>query len=370
MMQMRRGALAVALLATGAAQAEPAGPVAAAEALLQQGKVEAAEAALAERLASSPNDLDAQLAMARLQFEFAPHADSLDKAQAGLEAARKQAPRDPRVWTEWGYLELVRWKLSDAAGRFRKVIDDLDPKSLRARHGLARTLVRQGLFPQARAAMRDALDVAPQAPENHWMFGNVELADIDTVGNVDRAIGHYLYAAGLARGDLRYKGWALMAHFVARRYGLAATLEATIRAQDPEDPFLLVAEGLRYELQADPVPARDRYLRAIDRDWYNPWAHWCLANLWLGRGNRELVEVAKLNPFFYGPIARPEEAGEHFRAVEVVAPEFPYREKLQQLAQRADGAYRAGDDPVFQEKLVRLKGYLGAIRSAPPDPKW
>jgi tetratricopeptide (TPR) repeat protein len=293
-----------------------------------------------------------------------------DAAEPLLVEARKVAPRDPKVWTEWGYLELLRWKLSDAAGRFRKVIDDLDPKSLRARHGLARVLVRQGLFPKARAAMRDAMDLAPHDPENHWMFGNVELADIDTVGSVDRAIGHYLYASGLAPDDLRYKGWALMAHFVARRYGLAATLEATVRAQDPEDPFLLVAEGLRYELQADPAPARDRYLRATELDWYNPWAHWCLANVQLGRGNRELIEVAKLNPFFYGPVSSPGDASEHLLAVEAVAPEFPYRARLRELAEKSDAAYRAGEDPVFQEKLVKLKGYLGSIRSAPPDPSW
>lgn len=293
-----------------------------------------------------------------------------EAAEPFLVEARKAGPRDPRVWTEWGYYELLRWQLSDAAGRFRKVIDDLDPRSLRARHGLARVLVRQGRFPQARMVMRDALDLSPQEPENHWMSGNIELADIDTVGSVDRAIGHYLYASGLAPGDLRYKGWALMAHFVARRYGLASTLEATVRAQDPEDPFLLVAEGLRSELKADPVPARDRYLRAIELDWYNPWAHWCLANVLLGRGNRELVEVAKLNPFFYGPLASPGDATEHLEAVEAVAPEFPYRAKLRALAAKADLAYRPGDDPVFQEKLVRLKGYLGSIRSAPPNPKW
>lgn len=293
-----------------------------------------------------------------------------DAAEPLLVEARKRGPRDPRVWTAWGYLDLLRWRLSDAAGRFRKVIDDLDPTSLHARHGLARCLVRQGQFQYARAAMRDALDVAPHEPENHWMYGNVELADIDTVGSVDRAIGHYMYAVGLAPDELRYKGWTLMAHFVARRYGLAATLEASLRAQDPENPFLLVAEGLRAELKADPVPARDRYLRAVELDWFNPWAHWCLANVQLGRGNRELVEVAKLNPFFYGPIASPGKASEHLLAVEAMAPEFPYRALLRKLAEQSEAAYHPGDDPVFQGKLVKLKGYLGSIRSAVPDPTW
>ena len=37
--------------------------------------------------------------------------------------------------------------------------------------------------------------------------------------------------------------------------------------------------------------AKARFRRAVELDWYNPWAHWCLANVQLGRGNRELVEL-------------------------------------------------------------------------------
>ena len=118
------------------------------------------------------------------------------------------------------------------------------------------------------------------------------------------------------------------------------------------------------------MPAKARFRRAVELDWYNPWAHWCLANVQLGRGNRELVEVAKLNPFFYGPVSSPGDAREHLEAVEAVAPEFPFRARLRELAEKADAAYRPGDDPVFSEKLGKLKGYLSAIRSAPPDPKW
>jgi tetratricopeptide (TPR) repeat protein len=361
----------VFLAATGLGAAEPGEAVyARVQGLLQGGDTRGASELLQGLVAADAKDVRALLTLARLHMDHQPETDSLRRAAAHIDAARQASPNDPRVWTEWGYLALAEWKLPDATGRFQRVIEQLDPRSFRAFHGLARTHVRAGRFYKAREVMRACLEAGPEDPENHWMAGNVELAATDEAGSVERAVGHYLFAAGLRDGEPRYKGWAIMAQFVARRYGAAKPLEEALKAQAPTNSYLMVAEGLRYELVADVAPARQAYQRAVEADWYNPWGHWCLANVLLGRGNLDLVEVAKLNPFFYGPFANPAAAEQHLLAVHALAPEFPFREKIQPALEAAGAARAAGEDPIFQGKLGRLRNYLGAIRSAPPDPKW
>lgn len=364
-------AAALMALAVGLRAADPAEAVyTKVQGLLVSGDVAGAETLLAKVLEKDAREVRALLTLARLHMEHQSRSDSMAQASGLLDRARQASPNDPRVWTEWGYLALAEWKLPDAAGRFQRVLDQLDPTSRRAFHGLARAYVRMERFYKAREVMRACLDAGPADPENHWMAGNVELAATDEAGSVERAVGHYLFAAGLRDDEPRYKGWAVMAQFVARRYGLAKPIEEALRAQAPGDSYLLVATGLRHELKADIAPARQAYQRAVEADWYNPWGHWCLANVLLGRGNLELVEVAKLNPFFYGPFADPGAAEQHLLAVNSLAPEFPFRASIPAALERAGAARSAGEDPVFQEKLVHLRGYLGAIRSAPPDPGW
>lgn len=161
-----------------------------------------------------------------------------------------------------------------------------------------------------------------------------------------------------------------MAHLLMHDYGQAAILERLLKGEAPLHPFLLVAEGIRSELKGDVVPARENYLRAVAADATNPWARWCLANIFLGCGNREFVEVAKLNPFFYAPFARPEAAAEHLQAIETVAPEFPFRARIQAALQKCVALRDRSADPAHEKRIGELKHYLSAIRQSAARPKW
>jgi tetratricopeptide (TPR) repeat protein len=338
--------------------------------LLVKGDVDAARGVLEAWVKGTPDDILGLASLARLHIHQRPDDDSLDQAKKLIKHGRKVAPHNAEIWTEWGYLALARWQLPDAVERFKHVIGQLAPSGFRAYHGLARAYIRLGRYQYARNAMRSCLDAGPAVAENHWMAGNVEFAATHEVGSFERAVGHYLYAAELDDTDPRYKGWAIMAHFAGHRYQLAKPIERALRAQDPQNSYLLVAEGLREELNADPGSARDYYQRAVDLDWYNPWAHWCLAMIWLGKGNLELIQFTNFNTMFYGPYSKPSNAEEHLMAVDNVYPEFPFREKLRpylkELASQDDGR----SDPIFREHLRKFQKYWMSIKRSPPKVDW
>lgn len=338
-------------------------------AMLVKGQVEAARALLEGWVQKDPKSSVALVELARLHLQQMPEEDSLEKAEKLILRARKASPKDPEVWTEWGYLALAKWQLPDAVERFKHVISKLEPQGFRAHHGLIRSYVRQERFERARNAVRSCLDAGPDVAENHWMAGNVEFAAVEEVGAFERAVVHYLFAAGLDDSNPKYKGWAMMAHFAGHRYRLAEPIENALRAQDPQNSYLMVAEGVREELKADPGAAMDYYRRAIDLDWYNPWGHWCLANILMGKGNLELIEFTAFNKFFYGPYARPEQAEEHLMAVDNVYPEFPFRAKLRPMLRELE-SMDDGHDPVFQEKAEKFRNYMLSIKRHAPNIDW
>ncbi len=314
--------------------------------------------------------VDSLLDQADRALAEAEDRTSAARARKLLEQALSLAPRHPEVWTRLGYLALSEGRLGDAIERFDMVVNQLDPRRWEAWYGLARAYIQEETkAAKARDTMRACRDAGPDVPGNFWMSGNIELATLEP-GSEERAVGYYLYAMGIDDAEPKYKGWAIMAHMLAHRYGAAAPIETALRAQDPGNSFLLVAEGIRWELKGDPVPARDSYQRALAADPVNPWAHWCLANVLLGRGNQEFVEAARLNTFLYGPFTKPAAAAGHIAAVQRLAPEFPFRARLH-LDLEKSLAYQDGrSDGPFREKVGLLKQHRSRIRSAAPQPAW
>lgn len=333
---------------------------------LARGRTHRAQFLLGDLQRKHPNYVPALLEYAKLNLYNLPDKPgSLDKVERALAKARKVAPRNPEAWIETGYLAMARGRFPDAIGAFEKVIETMDRKAYRAYHGLARAHVRTGKLYKAKDAMRACLEQGPGWAENHWMAGNIELA-VQEPGSEERAIGNYLYAVGLEEGVPRYKGWAIMAHFVNHRFGQAKAIEEALAEHAPESSWLKLAAGLRLEMDGDVASAKEQYKAAVDLDWGNPWSHWLLANTLNGRGNREVVEVASLNPFLYGPFVAHSKALTHLKAVERLAPEFPFRREVAKGAKRSASETTGRDDPIFREKLGKLQKYLGAIKSAPP----
>lgn len=335
---------------------------------LARGRVHRAQFLLGQLRREHPDYVPAMVEYARLNLYHLPdRAGSIEKAERALLEARKVEARNPDVWIEWGHLAMARGRYQDAIERFKKVYEGMDRRAFRAYHGEAKAWVRLSRFDKARAVMRAALDEGPNWGENHWMAGNVELASREG-GSETRAVGNYLYAVGLDDAIPRYKGWAIMAQFVAHQYGQAHPIEKALGAQAPDNSYVLAAAGIRQEIAGSIAKARDLYQRAVEADWNNPWSHWLLANVQLGRGNREVVEAATLNPFLYGPFENKLEAARHLAAVERLAPEFPFRKQVAAQKKKAEKHTAGKDSPAFREKLGRLKGYLSKIRSAPPQP--
>lgn len=340
------------------------------DALAGLGRTEEAEKLLAAALAKSPKELELLHASADLDISSqGGDTAALARAAKTLETALALKPDHPRTSTLLGMHALAERRDADAVGHFLKVVETLNPKAFDAWHGLARAQIRLGRIDKARTAMRSCLDQGPSVAENHWMAGNVELAS-DEPGASPRALQSYLFAIGLADWIPKYKGWAIMTHLLMHDYGQAAILERLLKGESPLNSYLLVAEGIRSELKGDVVPARENYLRAVQADAANPWARWCLANIYLGSGNREFVEVAKMNPFFYAPFARPEAAAEHLQVLETLAPEFPFRAKVQAAIQRANALRDRSADPTHEKRVGELKRYLSAIRQSAARPKW
>jgi tetratricopeptide (TPR) repeat protein len=340
------------------------------QSLLMKGEIQKARDLLDAWVKTSPDDALGLVALARLHLQQMPDLDSFKTAESLINRARKVSPKNPEVWTEWGNLALAQWQLPDAVERFKHVINELKPVGFRAHHGMIRAYVRQERFARARNAVRNMLDAGPDVAENHWMAGNVEFAAVDEVGAFERAVVHYLFAAGLDDKNPKYKGWAMMAHFAGHRYLQAEPIANALRAQDPQNSYLLVSQGIREELNADPGAAMEYYQKAVDRDWYNPWAHWCLAKILTGQGNLELIEFTAFNKFFYGPYASPKDAEEHLQAVDNVYPEFPFRAKLRPMIEEIQNEEDGSKDPIYKEKAAKFHKYMLSIKRSAPNIDW
>jgi TolB-like protein/tetratricopeptide (TPR) repeat protein len=162
-------------------------------------------------------------------------------AETELRQARALSPRDS--WTL-----LVQSILSSTLGRFDEAftqltaslaIDPLDPGTWQ---NLAWLQLRRGHLPEAQAAARRTLEIAPTYDGMHFILGLVLLAR----GDREAALA----AMQQESSDDRDLGFAVVYHAMNRKVESRAALAAYTRAHSDDDP-LGIADGHAYRSEAD-----------------------------------------------------------------------------------------------------------------------
>lgn len=113
-------------------------------------------------------------ARALLGMILTRHGDK-DEARTLLEAAIAERNSIPQWHHELRELHRRSYRLDDALAAARQAVR-LDPKAARYRSAMAQILVEQGAIAEAREALLDALEVAPDDVESHLTLGHLLLS--------------------------------------------------------------------------------------------------------------------------------------------------------------------------------------------------
>ena len=159
--------------------------------LYRAGLGEAALQAATLRLASHPNDAEAQLVQGLAALDGGNAAEALRK----LETAIKGAPTDARLMTACGRAYLAVGRHAAAEGAFERALQ-LAPNSAEPRLHMARMALQAGQHAKAKQLLQVAVEYEPALADAQLLLGNVFLA----LGDAGAAGRHYRLA--LAADDL------------------------------------------------------------------------------------------------------------------------------------------------------------------------
>jgi Flp pilus assembly protein TadD len=171
-----------------------------------------------------------------------------DEVEATLQKAVSLAPEDWALLQQLGLYYLETGKLAQAAEQYQKAAD-LVPDNPRAYNNLGIVYRKQGRPAEAEAAFRKAIDLEPTFKR----YGNLGAVLLDEA-NYAEAKSMLERAISLRPDD--YRAWGLLADVyrnsgvdrakVEETYRKAISLNANLRKQTPNDPFLLADAGGYY----------------------------------------------------------------------------------------------------------------------------
>lgn len=182
-----------------------------------------------------------------------------DEVETTLQKAISLAPEDWALLQQLGLYYLETGKLAQAAEQYQKAAD-LVPDNPRAYNNLGIVYRKQDRPAEAEAAFRKAIDLEPTF-RRYGNLGGVLLEE----GKYAEAKSMLERAISLRPDD--YRAWGFLASVyrntgvdrakVEETYRKAISLNASLRKQTPNDPFLLADAGCYYAaigMEHDSVP--------------------------------------------------------------------------------------------------------------------
>ncbi|MEE8428668.1 MAG: tetratricopeptide repeat protein, partial [Gammaproteobacteria bacterium] len=116
----------------------------------------------------------------------------LPEARQLCERACRQAPDVSQTWALLGAIDGRLGRFIDAAENYLRAIN-LEPTLISAHSGRVSALLAGGIFQEAHAACRQALQADPKAPVLHCLHGQL----LERTDNVEEAITSYQRALDL-----------------------------------------------------------------------------------------------------------------------------------------------------------------------------
>lgn len=254
--------------------------------LEMQGKLEGARELLQQ--ARKDDAVGAAIEEARLAMEYPPFDPA--PAVAALAEAVKRAPEHAGAQTAYGNALVNAGKPDEARDAFDRVTSKLDPKSVPARWGRSRMLLRQGKATDAIGALQEALELEPSRGETMVRLGNAYLSSAEP-NRLAQARAWFEQAGRTSPGNPAYAQWEVLAYLLEDRAGDAAEKVAYLQEKFPDHSATLWAAGACAEVRTQMAQASDLYRKAAAVDARNLLAHYSLGQFASGRGNREWAKA-------------------------------------------------------------------------------
>ncbi len=205
-----------------------------------------------------------------------------------LGAIKSYAKKAEEPWLVLGKAYIIDEQYQSAIQIYRLLIKDVNKKELRAYTGLADAFILTRQYKEAYDIIAAAEKLYPDDPEILFYIGRVKERDTRQRSPASLAASYYQAAAQLAKNSPRFAAAAMYAYLAAREPSSAIEAYNKQKNVTPGDSYVLWFEGLNRELGWKIPEAIALYQEAILKNPDNVYAHYVLARVYLGLGNKAL----------------------------------------------------------------------------------
>jgi tetratricopeptide (TPR) repeat protein len=288
------------------------------------GKVAEARAALKAALKSPSGALAAELGRSYCQHQPVDYKEAIKFLR---EVCNTYGAKEAEPWLVLARAFVLDTQYDSAIKTYELLLKKVNKKELAAYVGLAEAMVLNRQFQAASDVLHDrALPLFPDHPEILFAIGRVKERDTRLGTRGPRiAAEYYQTAHKLSGGNPRFAAAAMFTLLVSGDTTGALDVFRTQSAKTPQDSFVVWFEGLNVELEWRIPQALALYQRAVELNVENVYAHYVLARVYLGLGNKALrlsgpepPEAFRVAPFVDHPKGAQEVA-----TIKFLDPSFP-----------------------------------------------
>ena len=307
-------------------------------ALAADNHVEDARGALKAALAKRPSPaLAAEYARSLLQYQPVETREAIkfllpviDEKKGGYGA------KDPEPWLVLGKA-YVADKQYPSAIQIYHLLLKIKKDEVRAYTGMADAQILAAKYKDAQDTMDTAMRMFPDNADVLFFAGRVKERD-GRLGNASTLAGsYYQSAARAAGGNPRFLAAALFAFLNAGDTTAAQAVAGELHNRAPNDSYAIWFDGLNEEISFHMPQAIGLYEKAVQLNSENAYAHYVLARLYLGLGNKSLRIARTVEPpesFRVTPFRNVARGGQVLATLKYIDPSFPGLQALLDLYDR------------------------------------
>jgi tetratricopeptide (TPR) repeat protein len=299
-------------------------------ALATEGKIEESRAALRVALKNPSGTLAAEMGRSWLKYQPIEPKEAIKFL---LDVVKSYGAKDPEPWLVLGKAYVVDQQYVSAIQIYNLLLKNVKKDEVRAFTGLADAYILAAKYQEAHDAMDRAARVHPEHPDVLFYTGRVKERDARVKNRSSIAAHYYQAASNAAKRDARYAAAAMFAFLNAGETTSAISLYNAQKNYTPGDSYVLWFEGLNEELGWKIPEAIALYERAIAANPENVYAHYVLARVLLGIGNKSL-RLSGVEPpenFRVAPFRNTARGAQEVATIKFLDPSFPHLEALNQV---------------------------------------
>lgn len=296
-------------------------------ALAAEAKVEESRAALRVALKNPSPLLASEMGNNWLKYQPIEPKEAIKFL---LDVVKSYGAKDPEPWLVLGKAYVVDQQYLSAIQIYNLLLKNVKKDEVRAFTGLADAYILAGKYQEAHDTMDRASKLLPEHPDVLFYIGRVKERDARLRTRSAIAAHYYQAASQAAKNSPRYAAAAMFAFLNAADTSAAMSVYTAQKGYTPDDSYVLWFQGLDEELGWKIPEAIALYERAIALNPENVYAHYCLARVLLGIGNKSL-RLSGVEPpenFRVAPFRNMARGAQEVATIKFLDPSFPHLEAL------------------------------------------